>query len=197
LLPEVDPGPDATYFWAHQFRLVGGEGGYIGLQTKGNRADGSLGKMAIFSIWDALGAEGMGTVRFGGEGVGWSCRIPYRWEAGRVYRLRVATDRRGWWDASVADIAAGTTSWIGRIRVPEDWGGLGEWSVMWTEFYGASLSRCQDLAHSRVVFGTPVADDGAIVPDSHGNHYNDGTCDTSNIELVDRGVRHEIGIPGR
>jgi hypothetical protein len=200
-LPELDPGPDTTYFWAHQFRIEGGEGGYIGLQTKGNRADGSLGKMAIFSIWDALGAEGMGTVRFGGEGTGWSCRIPYMWEPGRAYRLRVSTETAGWWDASVTDTVTGTTSWIGRIQVPETWGGLGTWSVMWTEYYGGALRRCEELAHSRVVFGFPVADDGAISPDTHDNTYNDGTCGNSNIEMVDagdglRGVRHEIGIPG-
>src|SRR5215210_7967271 len=58
LLPEVDPGPDTHYFWAHQFRMIGGEGGYIGLQTKGDRADGGTGKVAIFSIWDAEEAEG-------------------------------------------------------------------------------------------------------------------------------------------
>ncbi|HVF14490.1 MAG TPA: DUF3472 domain-containing protein [Acidimicrobiales bacterium] len=200
MLPEVDPGPDSTYFWAHQFRLEGGEGGYIGLQTKGNRADGSLGKMAIFSIWDALGADGMGTVRFGGEGTGWSCRIPYLWEAGRAYRLRVASDRPGWWDAAVTDSVTGATSWIGRIQVPEGWGGLGSWSVMWTEYYGGPIRRCEELPHSRVVFGFPVADDGAIAPDTHENRYNDGTCENSNIEMVDtdlRGVRHEIGGPGR
>jgi len=57
LVPEIDPGPAATYFWAHQFGLEGGEGGYLGLQTRGNRVDGSLGKLAIFSLWDATGAE--------------------------------------------------------------------------------------------------------------------------------------------
>ncbi len=64
MTPEIDPGPNATYFWAHQFGLVGGEGGYLGLQTKGNRADGSLGKLAIFSLWDATGSDGAGCVRF-------------------------------------------------------------------------------------------------------------------------------------
>ncbi len=34
LTPEIDPGPAATYFWAHQFGMEGGEGGYLGLQTK-------------------------------------------------------------------------------------------------------------------------------------------------------------------
>jgi hypothetical protein len=200
LVPEVDPGPDSTYFWAHQFRTVAGEGGYIGLQTKGNRADGSLGKMAIFSFWDTLGAEGPGAVRFGGEGVGWSCRIPYFWQAGRAYRLRVEmvdVDRReAWWAASVADLdAGGELEEFGRICAPAPWGGLGTWSVMWTEYYGPALSRCADLAYSKVVFSTPAAEDGGIRPRRWRDHLGDGPCDTSRITRVEGGVRHEMGLP--
>ncbi|MEA2843265.1 MAG: hypothetical protein QOJ69_936 [Actinomycetota bacterium] len=192
------------YFWAHQFQLDGGEGGYLGLQTKGNRADGSLGKMAIFSIWDAVEAEGpgpdkSGTVRFTGEGTGWSCRIPYHWVAGDAYRLRVATDGGGWWAATVADERSGVVSPIGRIRVPGEWRGLGCWSVMWTEYYGAPLRRCADLAHSSAVFGIPTAvDEGGrgVVPDRRHDHLSDGRCPAS-VEEVDGGVRQEMGIPAR
>jgi hypothetical protein len=189
------------YFWAHQFQLDGGEGGYLGLQTKGNRADGSLGKMAIFSIWDAVeaegaGPEGSGAVRFGGEGTGWSCRIPYRWVAGDTYRLRVWTEGGGWWSATVADEGSGQAHAIGRIRVPGDWGRLGSWSVMWTEYYGPPLRRCTDLAHSCAVFGTPTAEDGTrmVVPDRHHHHLSDGQCAAS-VEEVDGGIRQEMGIP--
>jgi hypothetical protein len=58
---EVDRGPDSTYSGPTKFRLIGDEGGYLGLQIKGNRVDGSLGKMAIFSIWDPEEAAGPGT----------------------------------------------------------------------------------------------------------------------------------------
>ena len=212
-MPELDPGPDSMYFWAHQFQLEGGEGGYLGLQTKGNRADGSLGKMAIFSIWDAEEAEGagpggFGAVRFGGEGTGWSCRIPYHWVAGHAYRLRVWTDGDGdgggWWAATVTDDGSATgdgsglVSPIGRIRVPGEWGRLGGWSVMWTEYYGRPLRRCSQLAHSRAVFGTPTAatDEGRLVrPDRSRHHLGDGTCPAS-VDEVDGGVRQEMGIPG-
>ena len=118
LVPETDPGPDATYFWAHQFRLNGGDGGYVGLQTKGNRADGSLGKLAIFSIWNAEEAEGAGVVRFDGEGTGWSCRIPYEWQAGQAYAMRLFTEGGGWWRAKVRDEATGEVRDLGAIRVP-------------------------------------------------------------------------------
>jgi len=195
VLPEVDPGPDSTYFWAHQFRFIGGEGGYLGLQTKGNRADGSLGKMAIFSIWDAVEAEGPGTVPFAGEGTGWSCRIPYPWEPGRAYGMRVFTPGGGWWAAAVRDETTGVIEDLGGIRVPGHWRNLDSWSVMWTEYYGPPLDNCRDLAHSRVVFGTPTADKGEVRPAGSHSHLGEGNCQTSHIEAVPDGVRHEMGLP--
>ena len=196
LVPEIDPGPDSTYFWAHQFRLIGGEGGYIGLQTKGDRADGSQGKIAIFSIWDAVEAEGPGTVRFSGEGTGWSCRIPYQWEAGRAYGLKVFTPGGGWWGAKVRDEATGEVKELGGILVPEHWRGLDTWSVMWTEYYGPQLNSCSDLAYSSVIFGVPTADDGEVKPAGSHSHLGDGSCETSYVEHLADGVRHQMGMPG-
>jgi len=195
LIAEIDPGPDATYFWAHQFRLTGGEGGYLGLQTKGNRADGSLGKMAIFSLWDAVDGEGT-VVPFSGEGTGWSARIPYLWTAGTAYRLRVVRDdttaEGTWWSASVVDGDTAEVSHIGRLRAPPGWGGLGPWSVMWTEYYGPPLRRCSDLAPVSAVFSAPTADD-AVAPARARSHIGDGTCSTTRITDIDDGVRQEMG----
>jgi len=195
LIPEVDPGEDSSYYWAHQFRIIGGEGGYLGLQTNGHRADGSVGKMAIFSIWDALEAEGSGVVPFSGEGVGWSCRIPYQWEAGRAYELRVSTPGDDWWEASVRDDATGVETDIGAIRVPGNWRQLDSWSVMWTEYYGPPLGRCADLAYSSVIFSTPVANDGEVKPAGSHHRIGDGSCDGSRVDAVAGGVRHEMGLP--
>jgi hypothetical protein len=149
--------------------------------------------MAIFSIWDAVSAEGAATGRFGGEGEGWSCRVPYLWEAGRGYRLRVWTVEPGWWAAWVRDEVTDVETEIGFIRVPGDWRQLDTWSVMWTEYYGGPLASCSDLPHSKVVFGTPTADDGAVEPERTVNRLGDGTCDSSAIEHVRSGVRHEMG----
>lgn len=195
LVPEVDPGPDSTYYWAHQFRLIGGEGGYLGLQTKGNRVDGSLGKMAIFSIWNALEAAGAGTTHFSGEGEGWSCRIPYMWEPGRAYGLKVSAIGGGWWEAKVRDESTGVISLIGGIRVPEHWRNLDSWSVMWTEYYGPPLDSCSELAYSSVLFGTPLANDGEVKPAGSHSHLGDGTCETSDVQTVADGVRHQMGLP--
>jgi hypothetical protein len=195
LVPEVDPGPRTHYFWAHQFRTVDGEGGYIGLQTRGNRADGSMGKMAIFSLWDALAADGPGFVPFSGEGSGWSCRIPWLWEAGRPYRLRVGVaesdERAVWWGAWVD----GTE--IGRIRYPAAWGLLRPWSIYWTEYYGPPVADCADLAYSRVTFSEPTAEGGAVRPARRRSHIGDGECQNSRTTDVEEGVRHEMGIPPR
>ena len=172
---------------------MGGEGGYLGLQTKGNRADGSVGKMAIFSVWSAVAAEGSGAMPFGGEGTGWSCRIPYIWAAPRPYRLRLWSEGGGWWAASVVDELAGVEDIIGRIRVPAEWGQLGSWSVMWTEYYGGPLASCDDLPHSKVIFGTPIAD-GGVVPERSENRLGPGTCEGSRVQALADGVRHEMGI---
>ncbi len=135
--------------------------------------------------------------------MGWSCHIPYPWVAGHRYRLRVETDEPGWWAASVADDDSGVVSPIGRIRVPPTTG-LGYWSVMWTEYYGPSVHQCSDLATARALFGTPTAP-GRTVPERRHSHLGElagpaldhTTCDTSSIEDLPDGVRHQMGgAPG-
>ncbi|HKQ03129.1 MAG TPA: hypothetical protein VJ735_22630, partial [Actinomycetes bacterium] len=49
-----DPGP-TTYFWAHSWYFQGGEVGYFGLQAHDRRKDGSQGRLAVFSVWSAIG----------------------------------------------------------------------------------------------------------------------------------------------
>src|SRR3954447_5615382 len=127
----TDPSPDG-YFWSHQFGLVGGEQGYCGLQTHNAELGGPI---AIFSIWAALDAVGPGWAGpFGGEGTGWSARIPYRWRTDVAYGLaveRAPSDPGGtWWHASVLDPTTGESSSIGAILVPPHWGGIAASSVM-------------------------------------------------------------------
>ncbi|HEV3399908.1 MAG TPA: hypothetical protein VG693_11525, partial [Actinomycetes bacterium] len=49
-----DPGP-TTYFWAHSWCFQGGDVGYFGLQAHDRRDDGSQGRLAVFSVWSAIG----------------------------------------------------------------------------------------------------------------------------------------------
>jgi Domain of unknown function (DUF3472) len=194
LTVEADPGPEAMYFYAHQFGLIDGTGGYLGIQTRGT-IDDQTGHTAIFSIWDALGAQGRLAMRFGGEGEGWSCRLMYPWRVGDSYRLRLHSPTRGWWVAAITDESTAETTEIGRIQVPYRWQRLGDWSVMWTEWYGGPVKRCSDLPHSRVVFRTPAADDGLVAPTRTNDHLATGvSCRNSAVERLDDGSRQMVGI---
>jgi hypothetical protein len=192
----VDPSPDG-YFWSHQFGLVGGEQGYVGLQTHNAELGGPI---AIFSIWSALDSVGPGWAGpFGGEGTGRTARIPYRWRTDVGYHLSVERDRSvgaaTWWHATVRDPTTGVASPIGAIRVPDHWGGITPSTVMWTERYSGPMRRCTDLRHAVADFTSPTTDGGRVVPVRLHDHLADPvTCANSAISTVPGGSRHEMGV---
>ena len=142
--PRTDPTP-VGYFWSHQVALVGGEAAYFGLQTQGSEPTG---KIAIFSVWGAIDAEGPEyAAPFGGEGTGMTVRATYKWAPGRREQLVVRADGDGWWRADVGDRL------VGRIRARPAWAGLASTSIMWTERYGPPLRSCADLGHAMAWFG--------------------------------------------
>lgn len=186
LEPWTDPSP-AGYFWSHQVALVGGEGGYLGLQTEGWEPTG---KIAIFSVWGAIDAEGSEyAAPFGGEGVGMTVRIRYQWVPGRRQRLAIQAEGDGWWRAEVDHRP------IGRIRVDSTWGGLAPTSIMWTERYAPPLRACAELGHCVAWFGTPMVD-GRIAPVGHRNFLADHRgCPGSSVHDSHGGVLHVMGQP--
>jgi Domain of unknown function (DUF3472) len=132
-------------------------GGYMGLQTDGQRFDGTTGDTALFSLWDANGSRGGNCGRFDGEGEGRSCRLAYPiYGDGNSYRLRVwrlEADADGqWWGAWIQDSRRGDVS-IGELRVP-----LGATSIAsandFTEYFG-SPAGCDGVPQSLVNWGTP------------------------------------------
>jgi hypothetical protein len=184
LEPRTDPSP-VGYFWSHQVALVGGEGGYLGLQTEGWEPTG---KVAIFSVWGAIDADGPEyAAPFGGEGVGMTVRIRYPWAPGRREQLAISAEADGWWRAEVGHRQ------VGRIRVDRAWGGLASRSIMWTERYAPPLRDCSDLGHSVAWFGTPVADRG-VTPLGHRNFLADHPgCPGSSVSDSESGVVHVMG----
>lgn len=67
------------------------EGWYIGLQKD------ERGERVVFSAWNAMGAvcspvSGAVCAPFNHEGSGYSVQIPYAWDAGHTYMLKVAFD---------------------------------------------------------------------------------------------------------
>jgi hypothetical protein len=197
-----DPGP-TTYFWAHQWSFADGDVGYFGLQAHDLRGDGSMGKLAVFSIWAAVGCADNPTCHSSIEGAPfWTCRLAYDWEAGREYRLRVASPRPGWWSATVADLEVGADTLVGSIRVPARWGGVGGLGATytWTEFYAANVpggvASCDLVPYSKVRFGRPTMDGGTLAPYHHRNWLGPGECGNSAVSDDPAGVVHEVGIPG-
>lgn len=197
---ERDPSP-AGYFWAHQVQFADGDGGYLGLQTLGGDPQEIPGKVAIFSIWNALGAEGPGySATFGGEGTGYTARIEYPWIVARDYRLRIqrgeSSGNEAWWSAWVRDEVSRREELVGRIKVPAQWGLLSAASVLWTERYAGDAATCADLGFSDVTFTSLRAGDGSVVPARTRNHLSDplGSCRNSKITDVRQGVGHRVGI---
>ncbi len=186
LEPRTDPSP-VGYFWSHQVALVRGEGGYLGLQTEG--AD-PTGKIAIFSVWGAIDADGPEYVApFSGEGTGMTVRIRYEWAPGRRERLAIRADGGGWWRAEVGGRP------VGRIRVDSRWAGLAPTSIMWTERYAPPLRSCAEMGHAIAWFGPPTAD-GGVAPRGHRNFLADHRgCPGSSVYDSQDGVVQVMGEP--
>ncbi len=182
--PRTDPSP-VGYFWSHQVGLVGGEAAYLGLQTQGWEPKG---KIAIFSVWGALDAEGPGyAAPFSGEGSGMTVRIPYEWAPGRPERLALLAEGGGWWRGEVGDRI------VGRIKVDGRWGGLAPTSIMWTERYAPPLRTCAEIGHAAAWFGSPLGD-GDVEPLAHRNHLAEHRgCPGSSVDDADGGVLHVMG----
>jgi hypothetical protein len=168
----VDPGDQSSYYWSHYFTFEGGDGGYMGLQTKGWMWDHVVPRMAIFSIWNSLEAEpGPDAVagEFGGEGEGLSCRLAYDWKPGNVYICDIHQDEIAsdgvWWAASIHDASTGEEAVLGRIRTPSSWLALEPRSCFFTEHF-RSVPSCSDtpLAEAIVqkVEGTIRTPQGAL-----------------------------------
>ena len=165
--------------------LIGGEAAYFGLQTRGAEPTG---KIAIFSVWGAIDAEGPEhAAPFGGEGTGMTVRIRHQWAPGRRERLGLRADGEGWWRAEVGERL------VGRIRVDARWGALASTSIMWTERYAPPLRTCADMGHAVAWFGTPVADD-QVTPLRHDNFLADNRgCPGSAVRDAAGGVLHVMG----
>jgi hypothetical protein len=138
-------------------------GGYMGLQTNGQRMDGSIGDTAIFSLWNANGSRGGDCGPFGGEGSGLSCRLPYTiYGDGSSYRLRVwreEADAQGqWWGAWIEDSRRGDVH-IGDLRVPSN-ASLISYANDFSEYFGPRVG-CDQVPVSVVNWAYPTANNGA------------------------------------
>lgn len=178
----------------------------MGLQSNGSRVNGTTGKTAVFSIFNAAVDATSGSCSIergsfdGASGSGTSCRIPYEWQTGIKYQFRIekgATESNGtWWSSWVTNTATNQETFIARIKVPPAWRGMGDWSVQWTEYFGAPPITCDQLARSKVRFYQPsrTYNGQNVAPARSWLHYATGAdCTNSNITTFDGGTIQEMG----
>jgi hypothetical protein len=148
-------------YWAmaFQFTATPGEGGYLGLQTNGHRFDGTTGETAVFSLWAADAVRGSRCGSFAGEGVGYSCRVAFRFDTATTYRYRVwrlDADADGqWWGAWIRNTRTGADTPIGAVRVAAD-KNLMTGPANFSEYWGNARS-CDRVPRSTAFFTQPAA----------------------------------------
>jgi hypothetical protein len=139
----TDPGPNTSYFWSCSFWIMNGQTAYMGLQTDVLTPNGDIGKGVNVAMWGATNAQPgpNAVVRDTTDGdAGRAIYMPYAWEAGTVYRLRVwqvNSDANGfWWGFWIKNGNTSVDTWIGSIYVPTR-NFIASSSIAWTEYYAA------------------------------------------------------------
>lgn len=165
----IDPRIGSSYYWAKQFS-IGESKAYAGLQTRGLIRGSEVPRMAIFSVWDGVKAEGASGAcaeEFTEDGEGWSLRLPYDWKAGGIYTIRIyrAEDAQDgvWWAASVLDSAARIETLLGRIQLPGRCLAPEPVTYFFAEHF-RDVGTCSEIALAEVVIhgvkGTHLLPDG-------------------------------------
>lgn len=197
--------PDVSnmgFYAQFYFTFQAGTGGYTGLQQ--DRIDG---KKAIFSIWDVGNQQTAFPVasncqRFGHEGTGTSCILPFQWKAGHEYKMRVwrisgntngSSEKWGGW---AIDYVTGEETLIGIIEVKNSagysgYGGLTGSTISTVEFYGANTAAtnavtCGNMPYFGVTWNGPFSNNAFKTPDSVVNKYTTGigTACPNNVNSV-------------
>lgn len=142
------------------------DGAYGGIQTKGILANGQVSDLAIFSIWNARAAvPGLGAActPFGGEGIGYSCRLAIPVVAGNKYEITFGLDKeRGpnWWKATIKDFANGETRLIGSIESPQSGLRATNWNNF-IEYWGEPVA-CDAVGLASAKFYVPTSTNPAV-----------------------------------
>ena len=160
---EVSP----NMFWEAGWRWDNlADGGYGGIQSSGILSDGKVADLAIFSVWNGLGAipgEGAGCTPFGGEGIGYSCRIPISLKAKNSYRLSFGVDaNRGpqWWLATITDLSDGKKRLIGSIETNSRIAKATNWNNF-IEYWGQAVP-CDAVGPASAKFYVPISTNPAV-----------------------------------
>lgn len=165
----TDGGTGSHYYWANQFFFKNGDGGYIGLQNRGNKVHAFN-----YSIWKAKGWKSGECSYFDHEGSGVQCQVVVPWKTGHQYKLDVSKDGNIV-TGIVTDLMDGTATKVGVIEVPETFGKLYSSSGFVEEFSqgNSQLSSCYVMGAQSSIFLNPIGDDKTKAVQ---NSYTYGNC---------------------
>lgn len=155
------PVDGASWFWAQQFFFDGtDQGGYTGLQANGILGGQVVGKMLIGSIWDATAAvpgPQASCEPFGGEGIGYSCRLAFAWRENVTYRMIVREAQPQQWTIAVHDPTIPGEILLGTITTPPTWGRIHGPTAGFAEYFGET-DACETTPYAVALLHAPLAD---------------------------------------
>ena len=208
--PTSSSPPTSGYYYAHQFSFQGGNPGVLGIQAEGGY-DEEPGQRFVFTkiatFWlSALDAE-LGEIsgpdaRIGTDtaaGIEYlTIHARFEWEACRTYRFRFAphsteADGSTWYGAWIVDVDAGDETFLGRMLLPATAGQLSPLTISRT--MGIDFGNGCEIAHGSVLYGTPTADDGALMPLGNNRFAALLGCPSSRFTTFEGAMRHELGVP--
>jgi len=141
-----------------------GVGGYMGLQqgTSGSNQN------VRFSLWNAIDADvsnakGATARKFGGEGIGYTCELPFTINPNKFYRYRLwrlNEDAEGrWWGAWIIEADSNGNLIehpLGKIKVPKKYNHVDVNSISnFVEYYGDRMDECRKVPPSVIGFTPP------------------------------------------
>ena len=215
--PESLHDKGLLHYYAFQFD-AGPTGGYVGLQTDGHYYGERQGRVVNFSIWNAPGYDSVPSIALAEtdnhESRGARIMLPYEWEDGEEYRFTlVATEHEGGY-AWRLDVN-GTL--VGRILGDATMYPLRPYMLTWGEdmhwwhtYDGRTTYSCEEMEPSSMQFlhvraidetgeeHAAVRSNSWISADTNEtvtsqNGHVTTLCDSPAVEVVDRGVQHNLG----
>eukprot|EP01133_Synstelium_polycarpum_P021662 gene21662-26023_t len=193
---ETDPGYNSRVFWSNQFDFVTGQGGYLGMQSNGGDK-----RQFLFSLWGATasykGSPGSICEEFTGEGVGLHCWYHFDWVAGETYKFTLAYEGSNTFGATVKNLNTSMSFKIGSITAEPTATSISrKGMVSWIEYFewNWSWASCLNQPVSQVLFGNPVANQGALTGSISRTRISDTCANTVTAVAKSNGFESNLAI---
>jgi hypothetical protein len=169
------PNKERSFYYAMQFKFIDGNGGYIGIQPRGEEKG-----LAIFSLFGKGGTPVSEHCRGGADGgSGVSCSKAFAIDYGTDYYLDLVRDKddKSVWRGFIKNVKTGEKLEIGAFKPKATSKGLAGSNGGFVEYFPA-ISDCSEIPHTKGFFGHPSAKtaDGKMTSGQVGKLHSYGRC---------------------